>query len=143
VLVFLQLVENEAHMAEVLRPRRAEDEDVIEKNQYEPPEEGLQHIIHQGLKCRRCVRQLEGHEQELEQPLVGAEGCHLDVVRVHVHLVITQTEVELGEEDDAAEFVEQLFDDRYQKLVLDGALVQGPVVDIEPPRLVLLLDEED
>jgi hypothetical protein len=84
------------------------------------------------LKYRRRVRQPKGHDQELEQPLMCVEGRHVDIVRVHLHLVISRPWVELGE-GGAAEFIEQFLYDRNQELVLDSALIQGSVVDADPP----------
>jgi hypothetical protein len=57
--------------------------------------------------------------------------------------MITRAKIELGEEFGAVELVQQLVDDRNWKSVLDGDGVEGAIVDAEPPRSIMLLDEED
>jgi hypothetical protein len=57
--------------------------------------------------------------------------------------MITRAKIELGEEFGAVELVQQLVDDRNWKSVLDGDGVEGAIVDVEPPRSIMLLDEED
>jgi hypothetical protein len=61
---------------------------------------------------------------------------------VHQHLVITTAEVELGEEACPLELVQQLVADQDGELVLYCPGVEGAVVDIEPPGLVFLADEQ-
>jgi hypothetical protein len=48
-------------MLQVLRPRRVVDQNVIKENQHEPTEEGVEHVIHQRLKCRRGVGEPKRH----------------------------------------------------------------------------------
>ena len=129
-------------MLQVLRPRRAVDQDVVEENQHEPAEEGAEHIVHQRLKCRRGVGEPKRHHQELEVAVVGAERRLLDVRRVHAHLVVPRAEVELGEVLGPMELVEELVNHRDRELVLGHAVVEFPVVDAEAPRPIRLLDEE-
>jgi hypothetical protein len=44
------------------------------------------------------IGQAKGHDQELEQALMGLERRLLDVVRVHPDLMVAGTEIKLGEE---------------------------------------------
>jgi hypothetical protein len=47
--------------------------------------------------------------------------------------MIARLEVQLGEEFGAKEFVQHLLNDRYEKLVFDGALIESPIVHAEMP----------
>jgi hypothetical protein len=58
----------------------------------------VEYVVHQGLEGRRRVGEAERHHQELEVAMVSMEHRLLDVVRVHAHLMIARTQVELGEE---------------------------------------------
>jgi hypothetical protein len=58
--------EDEAHVLQVLCPRRAVDENVIEENQHEPMEEWTEDVVHRRLECCRGVGKPERHHQELE-----------------------------------------------------------------------------
>jgi hypothetical protein len=67
----------------------------------------------------------------------------VDVLPLHTDLMVAGSEIELGEEPGAMEFIQELVDDRDGEGVLDGDGVQRAVVDAEPPRVVCLLDEKD
>jgi hypothetical protein len=70
--------------------------------------------------------------------------CRLvDVLPLHTNLMVAGSEIELGEEPGAMEFIQELVDDRDGESVLDGDGVQRAVADAEPPRAVRLLDEKD
>lgn len=64
----------------MLGPRRTVDQNIIEKDKDEPG-----------------GGRTEGHDEELEVPVVGMERCLLDVLWVHLHLVIAGLQVHLGE----------------------------------------------
>lgn len=139
-LMILQGLEYRADMAQVICPGRAINQYIIEKDNDEPAQKWLEHVVHEGLERCQGVGEAEGHDEELEQTLMSAERCFLDVVRVHAHLVVPRAHVELREEFGTAEFVEQLLDHRYGELVFDRDHVERPVVDAEPPRVVPLFD---
>jgi hypothetical protein len=61
---------------------------------------------------------------------------------VHAHLVIARTEIKLREVACALEFIEQLFDHRDGKFVLDCLLVEGAIINTKAPRAVMLLHQE-
>lgn len=51
-------------------------------------------------------------------------------------------QIQLGEDGEAMQFVQELIDDGNGILVLDGALVEGLIVDAEAPRSIRLLDQQ-
>jgi hypothetical protein len=89
------------------------------------------------------VREAEQHNQELKEPLVRSECRLLHVIRVHSDLVVPGVKVELGEVLGIVQIVQLLFKYGYQKLVLDVTVVYRLIIEVEPPRSVNLLDEED
>lgn len=62
---------------------------------------------------------------------------------MHADLVESTAEVELGEESSADQFVKELVNHRHWKFVLDGVVVELPIVDAESPGAVGFLDKED
>jgi hypothetical protein len=58
----------------------------------------VEDVVHQCLECPQHVRQSERHDEELEQPLICAEGSLLDAVFMHPHLMIAGPQIQLGEE---------------------------------------------
>jgi hypothetical protein len=63
------------------------------------------------------------------------------VISMHPHLVVAQAEIKLGEEGHTAELVEWLFNDGDGELILDGAAIEGVIIDIEVPSVIALLDQ--
>jgi hypothetical protein len=55
--------------------------------------------------------------------------------------MVAGSEVQFGEETGAIQLIQQLIDDRYRKLVLDGDKVESMVVDTKMPSTIMLLDE--
>ena len=137
-----KLVEDDGDVLKVLRPRGTVDQNVIEKHQHKPAQVWAQDVVHQCLERRGGVGETERHHQKLVVAVVGAERRLGHVLRVHAHLVIARTQVELGEEARSVKFIEQLVHHRDGKLVLGSLGVKGAVVDAEMSRLVRLADEE-
>ena len=126
-----KLVEDDGNVLQMLRPQRAVDENIVEKDQHKPPQVGAKDIVHQRLECRWGIGEAERHHQELVVAVVGAEGGLGNVVGVHLHLVVARAQVELGEEARALELVEELINHWDRELVLRGLGVEGVVVDAE------------
>ena len=74
--------------------------------------------------------------------MVSPERHLGDVVRVHPHLVVARTQIELGEEASPKELVEELEYHRYGELVLGCLGVEGMVVDAETLSVVWLADRK-
>jgi hypothetical protein len=109
------------------------DEIIIEKHQYELVEVRAEHVVHQGLECRRGIGKAEWHHQEFIVAVVRPECHYVDVVEVHPHLVVPRAQVELGEEASPVKLVEQLVDHRDGVLVLPCPGVQSAIFDAETP----------
>jgi hypothetical protein len=80
-------VEDEADVLQVFGPRRAVNQNVIQKHQNELAEIRSENIVHERLECGQGIGEAKGHHQELVVPLVSAERRIVDVVRVHPNLV--------------------------------------------------------
>jgi hypothetical protein len=131
--VLLQLGEDEVDVAKMLRPCPAVYQDIVKENKHEPVKTQVQDVVHKSLKCCRRVRQSEGHDEELEQPFVPAERCLLHVGVMHLHLMVPEAQVKLGQEDCTPAFVDEFFDHRNRVLTLDGLAVQGAIADAHAP----------
>jgi hypothetical protein len=116
-------VEDDADVLQVLCPRGAIDQYVIKKHQHEPAEIRAEDVVHQCLESGWGVGEAERHHQKLVVPLVRAERRLADVVRVHPHLMIAGTQVQLREKAGAMDLVDELVHHRYGKLILGGLRV--------------------
>ena len=72
----------------------------------------MQHVVHESLEGGWRVAESERHDQKFEEGVMRPECCLVDVGRPHADLVVSGSEVELGEEAGAMELVQQLVDDR-------------------------------
>jgi hypothetical protein len=104
-LVLLQHGEHEPLMLQMFRSRPAVDEDVIEEDKDEAAEEQRENVVRKHLEGHQRVRQAERHDQELEEPLVCPKRHLGDVIDLHEDLVVAETQVDLGEEGCAVEFI--------------------------------------
>lgn len=73
-------------MLQVLGPRRAINQNIIEECKHEPAKEGLQHIIHEHLERSYHIRETERHDKKFEVVVVCTESRLLNVVQVHAHM---------------------------------------------------------
>lgn len=60
-----------------------------------------------------------------------------------LHQVVGSLEVKFNQYAGSFETVKQLWDERQGLLVMNGNLVQGPVINTEAETFILLLDKED
>lgn len=86
-------LEDRPNMLQVLHPRVAIYQNIIKKHEHALTKEWLQHRVHQALKCGGGIGEAEWHHEELEMPVMGAEGRLGDVVRMYSHLVIAGAEI--------------------------------------------------
>nr|GEV99054.1 hypothetical protein [Tanacetum cinerariifolium] len=85
---------------QVLRSRRSPD-DVVEKNEYELPQNRSEQVIHGRLKGGRSVCKPKRHYPKFIVTVNGAEGGFGDVLRRDTNLVVPGTEVNFGENGGA------------------------------------------
>jgi hypothetical protein len=97
-MVRSKLVEDDGDVLKVLRPRGAVDKNIIKENEQKPTQVGVEDVVHQSLEGRRGVGEAKRHHQELEVAMMSPKRRLGDIIRVHPHLVVARTEVELGEE---------------------------------------------
>jgi hypothetical protein len=121
-------------------PKKSYRREYHQKNKNKPAKEGLEDVIHDGLKSGWRVSQSKGHNEELEVPVMSAERCLRHIIRVHTHLMVPAAEIDLGEEARPLELIQEFIDHRNWKLVLHRLVIQLPEVDTKTLSLIVLLD---
>lgn len=81
-------------MLQVLAEMPAINHDVVEKDEYKPANEGLEEVIHGGLKGRGRVAETEGHHTVLVVTMVSPEGGFGNVRRAHADLMETLGQIQ-------------------------------------------------
>jgi hypothetical protein len=99
----------------------------------------VQHIIHQGLERGRGVGETKWHDEELIVTVVGVKHRLVYVPNEHAHLMVAQTQVELGKVASTVQIVHH----RDGELVLGRPRVEGAIVDAETPGPIRLVNKEN
>lgn len=79
----------------------------------------MEYLIHERLEGGGSIRQAERHDKELIEHMMSAEGGLLNIFLRYPNLVISRTQIQLGEIFGPIEFIY----DGYWKFVLHRALV--------------------
>lgn len=125
----VQGVEHNLHVLNVLLSCLGEHTAVIKVDHNKLVKVRLQYVVHQLHKGRWGASQAEGQYSELVQPVPGAEGSDVLVVRVNSHLVIATPKVKGGEVLGAVELIKEFIDTGERVLVGDGDGVELPVIN--------------
>src|SRR5712672_2943222 len=92
--------------------RFAEDEDVVQVNDDEAVEDGLEDRVHEVLERGWSVAETEGHDEELVVAISRPERRFWDVFVLDANLPVAGTQVEFGEVFAPSKSVEEVFDAR-------------------------------
>jgi len=93
---------------------------VIQKDHHKFSQKWGQDIIHDALKGGRGIGQPKWHDLEVIQLLMCFENSLVFILRFHSYLMITGFHVQLCKIFTASQFLQDLFNDRHRKSVLDG-----------------------
>ncbi len=127
----------------MLFPGSGEDEDVIHVDEDEVVEHVSEHVIDQGLEDSRSTGEAEAHYEVFIMPHGGVECCLSLVALSDGDQVVSIAKVKLREDGGPLEQFKGSCDERQGKTVLDGDVVQAPIVNARPQSLVFLFYEEE
>ena len=74
---------------------------------------------------------------------MGTESCLEHILLVHSDLVITRSQIQLGENTSFAQFIKKLICLRYWKVVWHCCFVQCAIVNAETERVILFPNKKD
>ena len=100
-------------------------------------------IVHEVLKGGGRVSHTKGHHQILKGTIARVEHCLPLMPRRYAHIVVTSTQVNLGNDLCSAQVVHEVTDERERLVVLVHDVVQVAVVNAEVQRAILLLNKQD
>lgn len=84
-------------MLQIIIPSLAIDQDIIEENEHRLPQLFVKNLIHECLKCQRCIIEVERHNEELVMPFVSAERRLQHILFRYSNLVVPRVKVKLCE----------------------------------------------
>ena len=119
------------------------DQNVIEIHQDKVICVRVEDEVHHARECWRSIDKAERHDSVFIGTIACSKCCLGDVLFTNVNLMITHTEVKLGEYLSTFELFEKLIDVGKWVLALYGLLVQWPVVYTKSVCSILLLDKKN
>ena len=119
------------------------DQYIIEIHQDEIICVRVEDEVHHARECWRSIDKAERHDNIFIRTIACSECCLGDILFTNANLMITHTEVKLGENLGTFKLHEKLIDVGKWVLVLYSLLVQWAVVDTKSVRAILLLDKKN
>ena len=119
------------------------NQDVVEIDENLPVEHVAEYVIDQGLEDSRRIGEAEWHDQILVVACRGVEGGLPLISLPDADEVVGVAQVQLGEDCSILEQLEGRGDEWQRVPILDGDVIQAPVVNAGSQRLIFLLDKEE
>src|SRR5882724_8958985 len=120
-----------------------EDEDVIQVDaDYTLGDQILEYLVHHGLESGWTVGETKEHDQGFEKSSVCAESGLPFITFLDADIVVSPSDIKLGEVARTPESVNEVGDERKWICILYRLCVQRPVVLDQSETSILLLDEE-
>jgi len=105
--------------------------------------EGVQDIIDESLKIRRCIREFKGHDKGFVKFSSSSKGCFSLFSLRDSQEVVRFSHIQDSVVRSLEELIEGLFDERKRVTVLNSPFIQATIVDAETKSVILLFDEKD
>jgi hypothetical protein len=112
--------------------------DIVNEDHNELVQIFHKYVIHEIHEIGRGIHKSKGHYGLLIQSISGVEHCLGNIRLLNSQLVITRSQINLGEDTHSFHLVKQIIDPWERILILDGDFNQGPVVYTHPLSSVLL-----
>jgi formyltetrahydrofolate hydrolase len=142
-VVFLEDLEDRLKICEMLLSRFAEDEDVVQIDNDEAVQEGLEDRVHETLERGWSIAESKGHDKELVVAISRPKRCFRNVLVLDANLPVSRAKIELCEVVASCKPIEEVIDARKRILVFDCDIVERPIINTHVEATVLLLDKED
>ena len=141
--MFSELIQHQTQVLGMIFLVLVKDQNVIEVDQDEVICVGVEDEVHHVRECWRSVDKAGRHDSVFIRTIACSECCLGNIFFMNANLMITHTEVKLGEDFSTFELLEKLIDVGKWILVLDCLLVQWTVIDAKSVRAILLLDKKN
>src|ERR1044072_7933875 len=97
------------------------------------------HVIHEYCGC---IGYSERHHQVLIVTITGPEGSLLYIFFLDPDLMVTRSQIYLGEYRSSLQLVHQIINSWKRVSVLNGHLIQLPIIHTQPGSAILFLDQQ-
>ena len=100
-------------------------------------------VIHKALECGGGVVETKEHNGGFKQSFVDNEGCLPLMSILDVDIVVSPSDVELGEVFCIFEFIDEVGDEGKEVGISDGMFIQVVIILTGAEFPILLLDKEE
>jgi hypothetical protein len=118
-------------------------QNIIKEQEHKAAKEWAKNLVHKGLEHHWSICQTKHHDHELKAPVVSMESRLVAVISMHMDLVISAMQVELGEVGGSTELAQELIDDGNREHVTHLLGIRCAIVDVESPRVLGKMSEEN
>ena len=119
------------------------NQDIIQVNNNTLVQKIKQHMVHDPLKCARCICQPKWHYLEFKSPISAAKCGLVAVLLRHWKLVVCIVEVNLAKNSCSIQSRSQLVNPRQRVGVKDSVCIQLPVINTHPELTSFLFGKQD
>ena len=102
----------------------------------------MENRVHESRESRRCICETKGHDGVFIATVASDKGCLWNILLSDLYLMVTHSQVKLGEYRGSSKLIKKIIDVRNWIFVLDGFLVKRTIVDYESLRLILLCHKQ-
>jgi hypothetical protein len=88
------------------------------------------------------ITQAKGHDPKLIVTLMSSKGSLRNVCLFHTDLVVARMKIKFSKELGATQFIQEVINDRNEKIVFNGEFVEGTKVRTHVPRTFSLKDHD-
>ena len=100
-------------------------------------------VIHHSLEGGRTIGKTKEHDKWLKQTSIGSKGCLPFITFLHSDIVVTPPNIKFGEVLGFTELVYQFRNERQGICILNGHVIELPIVLNQSQGAIFLLDKED
>jgi hypothetical protein len=119
------------------------DQNVVNEHHYKFVKELHEHLVHEIHEVGRGVGQAKGHHGVLKQTITGGEGGLGNIGLSDFQLMISGTEINLGEYLGSIQLIKQVFDFWEQILVFNSYLIEFTIVHTQSNGTVPLVHKKN
>jgi hypothetical protein len=141
-LMILQTLKDNSEMFGMLLLVFGIDKDIIDEDHYEFVEIHHKHEVHEVHEVGWGICETKGHHQELVDTITSGESSFRNVTRSDFDLMITRTEIDLGENSSSSQLIKKKIDSGKRIFVLDGHRIERSVIHTQPQATIFLFNKE-
>jgi hypothetical protein len=103
----------------------------------------MEYRVHHHLEGGWQIGKTEKHDSWLKEPFWSKEGCFPFITIFNMYIIVSPSDVKLGEQSAPAEAINGLRNERGDVLILLGPLVDWSIVLYQSQLSVFLFDKEE